>query len=39
LFTALPLFHCNAQEMTTLTALLKELTAAYDERFHASTYW
>ncbi|MGA8543193.1 MAG: AMP-binding protein [Thermoplasmata archaeon] len=39
LFTALPLFHCNAQEMTTLTALLYDLTAAYDERFHATTYW
>ncbi|MEM0129662.1 MAG: AMP-binding protein [Thermoplasmata archaeon] len=39
LFTALPLFHCNAQEMTTLTAFLNDLTAAYDERFHASTYW
>ncbi|MCI4317694.1 MAG: AMP-binding protein, partial [Thermoplasmata archaeon] len=39
LFTALPLFHCNAQEMTTLSALLNDLTAAYDERFHASTYW
>lgn len=39
LFTALPLFHCNAQEMTTLTALQNDLTAAYDERFHATTYW
>jgi carnitine-CoA ligase len=39
LFTALPLFHCNAQEMTTLTALLNDLTAAFDERFHASTFW
>lgn len=39
LFTALPLFHCNAQEMTTLCALLNDLTAAYDERFHASTFW
>ncbi len=39
LFTALPLFHCNAQEMTALTALLNDLTAAFDERFHASTYW
>ncbi len=39
LFTALPLFHCNAQEMTTLTALMNDLTAAYDERFHASSYW
>jgi carnitine-CoA ligase len=39
LFTALPLFHCNAQEMTTLTALLNDVTAAFDERFHASTYW
>ncbi len=39
LFTALPLFHCNAQEMTTLPALWNGRTAAYDERFHASTYW
>jgi carnitine-CoA ligase len=39
LFTALPLFHCNAQEMTALTALLNDLTAAFDERFRASTYW
>lgn len=39
LFTALPLFHCNAQEMTALTALLNDLTAAFDERFHASNYW
>jgi carnitine-CoA ligase len=39
LFTALPLFHCNAQEMTTLPALLNDLTAAYDERFHARSYW
>ena len=39
LFTALPLFHCNAQEMTLLTALLNDLEAAFDERFHASTYW
>ncbi|MFY9717951.1 MAG: AMP-binding protein [Thermoplasmata archaeon] len=39
LFTALPLFHCNAQEMTTLVALLHDLTAAFDERFHATTFW
>jgi crotonobetaine/carnitine-CoA ligase len=39
LYTALPLFHCNAQEMTTLVALENDLTAAFDERFHASTYW
>lgn len=39
LFSALPLFHCNAQEMTLLTALLNDLTAAFEERFHASTYW
>ncbi|MGD0588430.1 MAG: AMP-binding protein [Thermoplasmata archaeon] len=39
LFTALPLFHCNAQEMTALTALANDLTAAFDERFHASAYW
>ncbi|MFZ0892160.1 MAG: AMP-binding protein [Thermoplasmata archaeon] len=39
LFTALPLFHCNAQEMTTLTALLNDLTAAFDERFSASRFW
>ncbi len=39
LFTALPLFHCNAQEMTLLTALLNDLCAAFDERFHASAFW
>ena len=39
LFTALPLFHCNAQEMTALAALENDLTAAFDERFHASTFW
>ena len=39
LFTALPLFHCNAQEMTVLTALMNDLTAALDERFHASGFW
>ncbi|MGP8077679.1 MAG: AMP-binding protein [Thermoplasmata archaeon] len=39
LFTALPLFHCNAQEMTLLVALLNDLTAVFDERFHASTFW
>ncbi|MCI4349417.1 MAG: AMP-binding protein [Thermoplasmata archaeon] len=39
LFTGLPLFHCNAQEMTTLPALLYDLSAAFDERFHASSYW
>jgi crotonobetaine/carnitine-CoA ligase len=39
LFTALPLFHCNAQEMTTLTAFLNDLTAAYDDRFHAGSFW
>lgn len=39
LFTGLPLFHCNAQEMTTNTAILNDLTAAYEEWFHASTYW
>ena len=39
LFTGLPLFHCNAQEMTTLTALVNDLSAAFEERFHASTYW
>ncbi len=39
LFTALPLFHCNAQEMTTLTALENDLVAAFDERFQASRFW
>ncbi len=39
LFTALPLFHCNAQEMTALTALTYSVTAAFDDRFHARTYW
>jgi carnitine-CoA ligase len=39
LFTALPLYHCNAQEKTALVALLNDLTAAFDDRFHASTFW
>ncbi|MHB8351914.1 MAG: AMP-binding protein [Thermoplasmata archaeon] len=39
LFTALPLFHCNAQEMTALTALENDLVAAFDERFQASRFW
>ena len=39
LFTALPLYHCNAQEKTTLVALLNDLTAVFDDRFHASTFW
>jgi carnitine-CoA ligase len=39
LFTALPLFHCNAQEKTALVAILNDLTATFDERFHASTFW
>ena len=39
LFTALPLFHCNAQEKTALVALLNDLTATFDDRFHASTFW
>jgi acyl-CoA synthetase (AMP-forming)/AMP-acid ligase II len=39
LFTALPLFHCNAQEMTALTAFLNDCPACFEERFHASTYW
>ncbi len=39
LFSALPLFHCNAQEMTALAAFLNDLTAAFDERFSASGFW
>jgi crotonobetaine/carnitine-CoA ligase len=39
LFTGLPLFHCNAQEMTALTALTYDVTGAFDDRFHASTFW
>jgi carnitine-CoA ligase len=39
LFTALPLFHCNAQEKTALVAILNDVTAAFDDRFHASTFW
>ncbi|MCI4352646.1 MAG: AMP-binding protein [Thermoplasmata archaeon] len=39
LFTSLPLYHCNAQEKTTLVALLNDLTAAFDDRFHASSFW
>jgi carnitine-CoA ligase len=39
MFTALPLFHCNAQEKTVLVAVLNDLTAALDDRFHASVFW
>ncbi len=39
LFTSLPLYHCNAQEKTTLVALLNDLTAVFDDRFHASSFW
>ena len=39
LFTALPLFHCNAQEKTALVALMNDLSGAFDQRFHASTFW
>jgi carnitine-CoA ligase len=39
LFTALPLFHCNAQEMTAISALLHDLSASFDERFSASGFW
>ena len=39
LFTALPLYHCNAQEKTALVALLNDLTAVFDDRFHASSFW
>jgi carnitine-CoA ligase len=39
LFTALPLYHCNAQEKTTLVALLNDLTAVFDDRFRASSFW
>ncbi len=39
LFSALPLFHCNAQEKTVLVALLHGLTAVIADRFRASTFW
>ncbi len=39
LFTALPLFHCNAQEKTALVALLNDLSAAFADRFHPTTFW
>lgn len=39
LYTALPLFHCNAQEKTLLVAMLNDLTATLDDRFHASAFW
>lgn len=39
LFTALPLFHCNAQHMTTMAALLQDQKAAYAEWFSASEFW
>jgi len=39
LFTTLPLFHCNAQEKTTLAAVVSDATAVVEDRFHASRFW
>jgi crotonobetaine/carnitine-CoA ligase len=39
LFTALPLFHCNALEKTTLVALLNDRVACFADRFHPSAFW
>lgn len=38
-FTALPLFHCSAQHMSTMGPLLNDLPAAYAEWFSASQFW
>lgn len=39
LYTCLPLFHGNAQMLTTVPALLAGATLVLDDRFSASTFW
>jgi len=39
LYTALPLFHGNAQIVTTLTALFADCQVALSRRFSASKFW
>lgn len=39
LYTCLPLFHANAQLVTTCPVLLGGGTLILDGRFHASTFW
>jgi len=39
LYTALPLFHVNAQHVTTWAAIMADACVAISERFSASHYW
>ncbi|MGW1420035.1 AMP-binding protein [Bradyrhizobium manausense] len=39
LYTCLPLFHANAQVLTTMPALLRGQTAVLDAQFTASGFW
>ncbi|WP_216828658.1 ATP-dependent acyl-CoA ligase [Alkalihalobacterium elongatum] len=39
LYTCLPLFHCNAQQLSTMGALLKGAQLVLSERFSASNFW
>jgi len=39
LYTFLPLFHMNAQLMTTVAALVADAQAVLSERFSASNFW
>jgi crotonobetaine/carnitine-CoA ligase len=39
LYTCLPLFHCNAQQITVMGALVSGATIALSPRFSASRFW
>jgi crotonobetaine/carnitine-CoA ligase len=39
LYTSLPLFHCNAQQLTTMGTIIKGISMALSERFSASEFW
>lgn len=39
LYTCLPLFHANAQLLSTMPALVAGATVIIDDRFSASTFW
>ena len=39
LFTTLPLFHCNAQQLTTLGSLISGARMALETTFSASMFW
>ncbi|WP_158211568.1 ATP-dependent acyl-CoA ligase [Alkalihalobacterium alkalinitrilicum] len=39
LYTCLPLFHCNAQQLSAMGALIKGAQLVLSERFSASNFW